>query len=677
MLREKTKSVLHKVRRGLCACGRKIEWLFEAHPAIFTAALAILLVLVTETLGRRSLADALRFAVKTPVRFAVNASIVALTLSLSFLFPKRTFVFGFFTLLWLALGIVNCVVLGNRVTPFGFIDIELLGSVISIIRIYLNVFEIVLACLAIAAAIAGLVVLYIKAPKVRVRFKAAVLHVLLFGLCTGATYAATSTADAALERSESFSNIAQAYRDYGFVYCFSIGMVDRGVNRPEEYTQAAADSLVQTLEEGAKTEEPAVKPDIIVVQLESFFDVGYVKGLTVAENPVPVYTALKEQYSNGFLTVPSFGAGTANTEFEVLSGISLDLFGIGEYPYKTVLYDENACESMPVNLRALGYKSHAIHNNTGTFYRRNTVYGSLGFDTFTPIECMGNVSYNQLEWCLDAPLTDEILRALDSTEEQDFVFTVTVQTHGKYDLGADPLLTESLGVEWPGHESEVDSMAYFISQLRETDAFVGELVKALEERGKPAVLVLYGDHLPTFRIGAQDLENGSEFETEYIIWDNIGLEKEDKDLAAYQLCAEVQDRLGMDEGLVTKLHQQLRDDVNYDADLQFLAYDMLYGSAYCWDGVHFVPTALQIGSTPVTITDVEWADGVLTIYGENFTNWSVAALNGSNLDTVLVSDTCLTVELDRPPVGTLTVRQEKESHKVLAESEPFLLPTEE
>ena len=40
-------------------------------------------------------------------------------------------------------------------------------------------------------------------------------------------------------------------------------------------------------------------------------------------------------YSSGYFKVPSVGAGTANTEFEVLTGMSMRFFGPGEYPYKT------------------------------------------------------------------------------------------------------------------------------------------------------------------------------------------------------------------------------------------------------------------------------------------------------------------------------------------------------
>lgn len=74
-----------------------------------------------------------------------------------------------------------------------------------------------------------------------------------------------------------------------------------------------------------------------MLQLESFFDPTYMKDLEFSSDPVPNFRKLKEQFSSGFLSVPSIGAGTANTEFETISGMNLEYFGPGEYPYKTIL----------------------------------------------------------------------------------------------------------------------------------------------------------------------------------------------------------------------------------------------------------------------------------------------------------------------------------------------------
>lgn len=91
------------------------------------------------------------------------------------------------------------------------------------------------------------------------------------------------------------------------------------------------------------------RPNIVVVQLESFFDVNRLKDIEFSENPLPNFTQLSKRCASGFLSVPVIGAGTVNSEFEMLTGMNIDDFGIGEYPYKTVL-KEKTCESLAYNL---------------------------------------------------------------------------------------------------------------------------------------------------------------------------------------------------------------------------------------------------------------------------------------------------------------------------------------
>lgn len=89
-----------------------------------------------------------------------------------------------------------------------------------------------------------------------------------------------------------------------------------------------------------------------------------------------------------------------------------------------------------------------------------------------------------------------------------------------------------------------------MNQLYETDQFIGELLQKLKERGEPTVLVLYGDHLPTMGLEAKDLKSRYLYNTNYVIWDNIGLQKEDRNIPSYQIMADVFDRLDIHAGTI-------------------------------------------------------------------------------------------------------------------------------
>ena len=639
----------------------------DQHPALFVFILAFTVTLVVEMASRHSLWKGIGFLFLHPVHLAANMMIILVTFAIGLFFRKRVFFIAFFTTFWLGLGITNAIVLVFRVTPFGAIDIALLPSVYAVISVYLDFWQILLIIAMIALAVAALAITFIRSPKSAPSYRSAVLVLLVSTAAAVGTYSLTVVGHEK-DRSEIFSNINNAYQQYGFVYCFCTGAVDQGIDEPDFYSQDSVGLLLADLE---ALPDSGLRPNIVMVQLESFFDVSYLDDVICDENPIPVFTYLRKNYSSGFLTVPSVGEGTANTEFEVLSGMSMDFFGMGEYPYKTILREE-ACETIATDLKDMGYTAHAIHNNTATFYGRDTVFAQLGFDTFTSIEFMENVEYNPIGWAKDGVLTQEIIKALDSTQGQNFVFAITVQGHGKYQRGIDSEEMEGLNIIWEDHVEDSEALAYYLSQLRETDAFIGELVAALEERAEPTVLVLYGDHLPNFNIGTEQLSNGDIFETEYVIWNNLGLPVEDKDLSAYQLSAEVLRQLGMSGGILSNYHQQMSGKDGYIDGLNLLEYDMLYGEFYCYGGENpYTASDLQMGVAPVVVSDAVWSDGVLTVYGEDFTQWSCAAVDGDVLDTVFLDSGTLTAQLKEPPGdgAVITVRQNAASSSmVLLES---------
>jgi len=613
---------------------RRPSWT-ESHPFTTQFLISLALTFITEILSRRSLFGALKFMLLSPAMFLCDVLIILLTLAVPMLLPRR----GFFTTLvcavWLGLATADCIVLGFRITPISAIDLLLLKSVWSIFGMYLSLLQIVLL---IAGVIVVLLVL-LRIWRLVQRKPLPFLHSGALLLCVAAVLTVWLRVPASTKSlSSGFANLHNAYEIYGFAYCFSSSLVDRGVDEPEDYSDNTVEEAVDKLDESPSPDpDPAaekIKPNVIFVQLESFFDPSRIKNLTYAEDPISNYRALERTCSHGWLNVPALGAGTANTEFEVLTGMSLDYFGAGEYPYETIL-QKTACESMCYDLRSEGYSSHAIHNHKGNFYDRNLVFSSLGFDTFSSLEYMQGVTENPMNWACDDVLTGEILKALASTQTRDLVYTITVQAHGKYpreQLDGVPYM-ENSGF---GDDAERWAWGYYLTQLQATDAFVGDLVEKLSKYNEPCVVVLYGDHLPNFTITDADLNSGTVFDSEYVIWSNFGLEKQDKDLSSYQLSAEVLARLGFDDGVLTKLHQRRANDPDYQQTLELLEYDLLYGDRAAIGGAELIPTDLQMGTVPVTLSSARQVGTSLYVSGKNFTRWSVVMLNGEQKDTLFI-----------------------------------------
>lgn len=618
-----------------------LSWL-DQRPAFICAFISVLLNLAIEIFSRHSILAGLEFMALNPLVFLYNAAIIMLTLSAMLVLKRRYFGILVVSGIWLILGVANFLLLFFRTTPLAAIDFFLLSWA------ELLGFETVL--------IAAIVLFLMEIAWLRVPVKQSASLAAVSALLAACLFIAclTPLLVEAGALSSNFGNLTEAYNDYGFVYCFSLSLVDRGINKPKGYSAENMARLLEMIGDHGAT-EPELKPNIIMVQLESFFDVKYMKGLSFSENPVPMFSMLKESYPHGFLTVPCFGAGTANTEFEILTGMNLAHFGAGEYPYKTVLLG-GTTESLPYNLKELGYTSHAIHNNHGTFYRRHEVFSNLGFDTFTSLEYMSDVQRNPIGWAKDSMLTKEVMKALTTTPGQDFIYAISVQAHGEYPREAIDE-KQRIAVSGIGSEEERIAFEYFVNQVYETDAFIGELIAELAVYTEPVVLVVFGDHLPSLGIENRDLSNGNRFETEYVIWSNFGLEAPSQNLSAYQLSAEVLKRLGIRNGVLTKLHQTLANHGNYQAALEMVEYDLIYGEHFALsDGPHMA-TELQMGLADITVTGIEHMSGVTFVYGGGFIEWSQVKVDGKREETTYLDEKTLMISGDLKPGSTLVVEQ--------------------
>lgn len=622
-----------------------------------SAVAAVLLNLIIEGLGRGTPLGGFQFLLDNPRAFFYNSFLIFLTFSISLLLRRRVFAYVVLTSLWLTLGIANGVILSFRMTPFTVSDLALLENGLSILPNYMSTLQIVLLGLGVLIVLALFVLTFLFAPKHKgkIHYKWGGLLILILAV---SFFGLTNLGIQSRWLSSYFSNLGYAYKDYGVPYCFLSTWLSRGMPVPANYSEALVlnvlkDGVPMGLEE-ANQAIPVIrtaggemknKPNIIFVQLESFIDPGRIKDLELSEDPIPNFHKLQKKSSTGYLEVPSVGAGTANTEFEVLTGMRIKCFGPGEYPYKTIM-KEQTCESINTVLRKSGYMTHAIHNHRGAFYGRNEVFANLSFDTFTSMEYMNKLEWTPKNWEKDDILTGEILAALESTEEKDFVFAISVQGHGKYP--ETPMIPDDQLAVRVGKGSmdpqALNAMEYYLQQIHEMDQFVGKLADAIRKYDEKTVLVLYGDHLPVLSLSDEDLAEGSVYDTQYLIWANFDLKKIDEDLTAFQLYAEVLERLGIHNGILTWYHQTQKGKVDYLDNLEILQYDMLYGANYSFGGKNpFAPSNLKMGVREITVDKIfQFGDNTYVV-GENFTPFSKVAVDGDFVETVFVNPRTLRI----------------------------------
>lgn len=612
---------------------------------------AFLINLFIETVGRQStpFTGGFHYLIEQPLVFLANMLLIYATLTISALFRRRAFFMALLSLPWILIGIANGVILLQRMTPFNMKDMTAFTDAFTLVGNYFSVSQIIMIAGGAVVTIVVFTILFIKCRKVeKINYVKAIAGIILsWAIMIGTIMGLIQIG----VLSTFFGSLPYAYRDYGVPYCFVNTWLNTGIKKPAGYSEEMIKSLlpkdvlsdkgtIELGDEDISTDDPD-KPNIIFVQLESFIDPKLFRHVAFSEDPIPNFRKISKNFSSGSLTVPACGAGTANTECEFMTGLSMHFFGPGEYPFKSILSEE-PIESVARDLKSIGYSAHAIHNHRAMFYNRNIVFANMGYDTFTSVEYMSDIQKTPKGWAKDKILTGTIMDALKSTKQKDYIYTISVQGHGQYP--SEKLLSDpDIKVTAAPDETAKNKYEYYANEVHEMDEFIHDLTTALADYDEKVLLVMYGDHIPALDIAEENYAAKDLFQTQYVIWSNYEMEKKDKDVAAYQLSAEVLDRVDIHIGTTT-LYNQLHDHnaPDYLSGLRALGYDMIYGEHYIYGGKNpFKPSDMKLGVKEIKIDKVVEVGGKYYIKGQNFTEMSRITLNGEPLETVYLSSSLL------------------------------------
>ena len=335
----------------------------------------------------------------------------------------------------------------------------------------------------------------------------------------------------------SYWDTAWTYRIHGFLPSFIAITQDLAIEVPEGYSDESAAELeasyVATYDETRGASESRVaaeeqfselQPSVVYVVNETFADLNSLGDEPWGYAGPERYNSREDTLLRGALSVSITGGGTANSEFEVLTGVSLAYVGEGKYPFS--LYDLSLGPSVIRQFKDLGYETTAMHPNIPNNYNRLTAYEGLGFDTYLSIE-----DFEGAEWfhsgVSDAATYEKVLEVLESSDQPQFIFDLTMQNHSSYDqnnLGDVPQYSID-GLD----EDENAQLSEYIACIEESDRALEEFLGELEELDRPVVVVFLGDHESRVAPFVNDALHPGEtgyahetrlYETIYTVWAN-------------------------------------------------------------------------------------------------------------------------------------------------------------
>ena len=311
----------------------------------------------------------------------------------------------------------------------------------------------------------------------------------------------------------------------GFLYNLKIDPMEKPKGYSEEKIKEITSHYQKLADEKNKTASEE-QPNIIYVMSESFSDPSRLNGVEITGDPLADYYAVADQTYSGQMLSQNYGGGTANIEFEALTGFSMGLFNAQlTTPYTMLVPKMNQLPSIVSTLKDQNYHTTAIHPYNTSMYKRKDVYEVLGFDEFISENTMTYTdTIEDNPYISDASAYQEVMDLLKEDDTPQFIHLVTMQTHMPYD-GKYQQLEYTAKTE---DNTGISSLENYLQDISYSSQSLKAFTEELKKLSRRTLVVFWGDHLPG--IYSDTIQNSNEkhtlHETQFLMFDSQGeLEK--------------------------------------------------------------------------------------------------------------------------------------------------------
>ena len=320
----------------------------------------------------------------------------------------------------------------------------------------------------------------------------------------------------------------------GFLLNFTTAIRYSFVSEPEGYD---ADEVAQTARRyrSQSVESAGDLPEnLIFIMNESFADLtAAFPNLELSEDPLSFYHSLTENTVKGTMISPVTGGGTANVEFEYLTGDSLAFLPSSTVAYQLYLYE--GCPSLVSQTKDLGYHTIAFHPYLSSGWNRTSVYPWLGFDEVHFQEDVQDPQYIR-NYVSDLSDYEQLFRWTEENDGPTMIFNVTMQNHSGYSQGWNNL---SGDVNVTGGAKPSSITTQYFSLMKESDQAIQALVEHYSQVDEKTLIVFFGDHQPPLgnsffetlygkKLDERDPEEVLQaYETPFFIWANYDIPEQD------------------------------------------------------------------------------------------------------------------------------------------------------
>ncbi len=476
-----------------------------------------------------SFLHALKWMAQNPLLILLNILPIAAMLLIIYFIGSNSFVAGGITNLFFGLmNYVNLLKIDGRDDPFVPADIALLREALQATGEYrLDMHFGIVALIVLSTALFIFLGVYLGKGRT-LRIAPRIIGALL---CAAAFLGAFFTLYRDSDIYSSFPvsvnyNITTTFDELGFNYCFLYNFDLYSVDEPEGYSESEVESYIDGFEPRQQTRQPQV----LMIMCEAFTELTAEDAFSYSEEEQPLknYFAVKNSDSciSGEIVVPNFGAGTANTEFDIIAGMQTNL--LSDTSASALRTFHKPIPTVATALASQGYDTFYFHQGQSWFYNRNSALSFMGLES---------LRFDNGDTWSDADFLSELEEELEGRTaegEKLFTYATTIQNHQAYSYAKYGTELPKVQTDLPLTPETEECLSVYAYGLKCSSDMLLELTEYLNSLEEPYILVFFGDHMPNLGAGfagyrelgmdigdtstaEQVLDNHS---TPFIIWAN-------------------------------------------------------------------------------------------------------------------------------------------------------------
>ncbi len=296
------------------------------------------------------------------------------------------------------------------------------------------------------------------------------------------------------------------YDENGCIVGFLYNIQKLSLNAPdgynEDYIKEVAEKYTTIAEEKNLDRKDPAKENVnfVVILNESFYDPSVeFNGVKFSDyypytggDVTPNLHRIQQKCPSGKMYSIDYGGGTANIEFETLTGYSN--YWLASVPYTAIIPKLKSVPSIANDLKEDGYNTTAIHPFNGGMYKRNISLEKEGINNFiTESEMTYTEHDGESEYINDRSAYNELLKNLKESGDRQFIALITMQNHTPYNDWTYEENKYKITDESIDEENRKQIETYFQS-LHNSDKYLGEFIDSLDRMDEKVVVLYFGDH---------------------------------------------------------------------------------------------------------------------------------------------------------------------------------------